>query len=119
MLRALVIVDHGSRSQEAHAHLEEIAARVRKAAPELHVEIAHMELAEPSLATAIERCLAQSLREIAIHPLFLVPGRHLKEDIPSLVETTRKAHPGVQIQLTDALGSVPGLERLILQTLDL
>ncbi len=117
MKRALVILDHGSRKPEAHAHLERLAASVRERAPELLVQIAHMELAEPDLALAISRCVAAGADEVAVHPLFLVPGRHLTHDIPELVESAAAAHPGVRVHLLEALGDRPELADLILSTL--
>ena len=116
-MRALVIVDHGSRRPEAHHHLERLAARVRERAPELRVRVAHMELASPSVAEAIEASVAKGARSITVHPLFLAPGQHLVEDIPELVRRAAERHPEVEIRLTPALGSLPALADLILSTL--
>ena len=116
--RALVIVDHGSRRPDAHAHLETLGRRVQERAPELLVRIAHMEQAEPSLAQTIEACIGEGVSEVAVHPLFLAPGRHLTEDIPALVEGVRASHPGVTIRLLDPVGAREELADLILATLE-
>jgi sirohydrochlorin ferrochelatase len=115
--RALVIVDHGSRRPDAHAHLETLGRRVQERAPGLLVRVAHMEQAEPSLAQAIEACIAEGAREVCVHPLFLAPGRHLAEDIPALVDGARASHPGVEIRLLDAVGAREELADLVLATL--
>ncbi len=117
MARALIIVDHGSRRPEAHAHLAWIAEQVRQRAPNLRVYIAHMELADPSIDMAIDTCVDDGASEIMLHPLFLVPGQHLTQDIPALIERGSERHPGVRIHLTDSLGSLPDLADLILRTL--
>ena len=117
MSRALIIVDHGSRRPEAHAHLLWIAEQVRQRAPELRVYIAHMELADPSILAAIDDCVEDGASEILVHPLFLVPGQHLTQDIPTLIQQSSKRHPGVRIRMTDPVGSVPELADLILRTL--
>ena len=117
MSRALVIVDHGSRRPEAHAHLEWIAEQVRQRAPELVVRIAHMELAEPSVEQVIGLCAREGATEIAVHPLFLAPGRHLSEDVPALIERAAAANPGVAIRLLAALGTRSALADVILETL--
>jgi sirohydrochlorin ferrochelatase len=111
---ALVIVDHGSRRPEAHAHLERIAGWVRDRAPGAAVHVAHMELAEPSLADAIARCVAEGARRVVVHPLFLGPGRHLVEDIPRLVAEVAHSHPGVEVWLSAAVGEVPAIADAIL-----
>lgn len=118
MSRGLVIVDHGSRKPEAHEHLERVAEAVRARAPELVVRVAHMELAEPDLAAALEACVEAGVDEIAVHPLFLVPGRHLSEDIPRLLAEAAERHPGVRVRLLEPVGSRPELAELILATLD-
>jgi sirohydrochlorin ferrochelatase len=115
--RALLIVDHGSRQPEAHEHLESIAREVRRRAPGLLVHVAHLELAEPSLGRGIDACVADGAREIAVHPLFLLPGRHLTRDVPAELERAAAAHPGVEIRLTEALGTSTALAEAILATL--
>lgn len=116
--RALVIVDHGSRQPEAHAHLEWIAEQVRQRNTELRVYVAHMELASPSLEDAIDACAQDGIREVAVHPLFLVPGRHLVRDIPTLIERAAAKHPDLRIELLDALGTQSAIAELILHTFE-
>ncbi len=117
MSKALIIVDHGSRRPEAHAHLLWIAEQVRQRAPDLRVYVAHMELADPSIDAAIDSCVEDGASEVQVHPLFLVPGRHLTQDIPALIQRGSERHPGVRIRMTDSLGSIPDLADLILRTL--
>jgi sirohydrochlorin ferrochelatase len=109
MSRAILIVDHGSRRPEAHEHLERLAARVRERTPACRVRVAHMEIAPPSIEEGIDACVEEGATEIAVHPLVLVPGRHLSEDVPALLESAAKRHPGVRIWLTPPLGEAAEL----------
>lgn len=118
MSRALVILDHGSRRPEAHAHLLELAANVRERAPDLFVTVAHLEQAEPGLAAAVGACVAAGAREVCVHPLFLAPGRHLAEDVPRLLDEIRARHPDLALRLLDALGARAELADVILATLE-
>jgi sirohydrochlorin cobaltochelatase len=117
-VRALVILDHGSRAPEAHAHLLRLAEAVARLAPDLRVRVAHLEQAEPGLPEAIRALAAEGAREISVHPLFLAPGRHLEHDVPAQLRAARAAHPGLSIRLCEPLGSRPELAELILRTLD-
>ena len=117
-MRALVIVDHGSARPEAHRHLEWIADQVRQCAPDLEVTIAHLDLADPSLEVAIEACARAGARDVLVHPLFLLPGRHLSRDLPTLVKGAAERHPELRIRLTEPLGNQPGLAQLILGTVE-
>jgi sirohydrochlorin ferrochelatase len=111
--RALLIVDHGSRRREAHDHLEKLAHEVRALLPSCIVRVAHMEVASPSIEEGIDACVADGASEIVVHPFFLVPGRHLTEDIPGLVARAADRHAGVKVRITEPIGSAPGLARLI------
>ena len=43
------------------------------------VELAHMEIAEPSIDVAFTRCVEQGATIVAVSPFFLSPGRHWQE----------------------------------------
>lgn len=116
MKRALVIVDHGSRRAEANEHLERVAAEVGRLARGVPVYVAHMDLASPSIDEAIAACARDGAEEVLVHPFFLVPGQHLRGDIPALVEEAAARHPGVRVRVTEPLGSAPGIAELIVRS---
>eukprot|EP01031_Cornospumella_fuschlensis_P025521 gene25521-30811_t len=79
------------------------------------VEAAHMEMAEPSIQEAYDRCIQQGANLIVCHPYFLSFGKHVRDDIPSLVEEAAKRHPGSRFTITDPLGVQEGIVGLIMQ----
>lgn len=68
------------------------------------VELAHMELAEPSIKTAFNLCVQQGADRIVVSPFFLSPGRHWNQDIPSLTAEAAKEHPHISYIVTAPLG---------------
>ena len=62
--------------------LLKVVAQFAERLPRAIIEPAHMELAEPSIATAFGRCVRRGARRVVIHPYFLLPGRHWSQDIP-------------------------------------
>lgn len=84
--------------------LEEVVALFRAHTGYANVEAAHMELAEPTLAQAFDRCVARGAQRVIIHPYFLAPGRHSMKDIPELAAAAAAAHPGVGYMVTAPLG---------------
>lgn len=102
--RAVLLVDHGSRREEANRQLEELAGRVRRALPDREVAIAHLEIAPPSIAEAIESLVARGASEIVVHPFFLAPGRHVLEDVPRLAREAGERLGGVAIRMGPPLG---------------
>jgi sirohydrochlorin ferrochelatase len=102
--RAILLVDHGSQHAPANEVLEQIAAAVRGRLADAIVEVAHMELAEPSLAAGLARCAARGAREVVVCPYFLGPGRHTTRDIPQLVAQARADHPDLHVRVAPPLG---------------
>ncbi len=77
------------------------------------VEPAHMELAEPSIATAFDRCVERGAERVIVFPYFLSPGRHWTHDIPALVAQAAQKHPAVEWLVTAPFGLHPGMNAII------
>ena len=116
--RAILLVDHGSRRDEANAQLEELAERVRAQRPDWAVHTAHLEIAEPSVADALDACAATGIREIYLHPFFLSPGRHTREDLPVLARAACERNPGLTVHVTDPLGVDDAVVAVVLDRID-
>ncbi len=114
---AVILVDHGSRSEAANETLEALAELLRGACSDRLVLVAHMELAPPTLAEAFERCAGQGVRSVTVMPYFLGPGRHTTRDIPALVSAVAEAHPEVDLRLAHPLGVHAKLVEVILDRL--
>ena len=71
------------------------------------VEPAHMELAEPSIAAAFDRCVERGAKLVVTFPYFLLPGRHWQSDIPRLVAEAARKHSGIQHLVTAPLALHP------------
>ena len=69
------------------------------------VEIAHMELAEPSIGTAVAKLASAGCRTAVIAPYFLSRGRHITSDIPALVADAQVAHPEVRCIIAEPIGA--------------
>ena len=108
-MRAVILLDHGSREPEANAQLEALAALVAARLGGARVATAHLTLAPPTLAEAAAACVGDGAREIVVLPCFLAPGRHVREDLPRLAAALRAAHPGVEVTLAEPLGAHPAV----------
>jgi sirohydrochlorin ferrochelatase len=113
---ALIIVDHGSRRGESNDLLIAVAEAYRRHSGWAIVEPAHMELAEPSIATAFGRCVEQGATLVIVFPYFLGPGRHWSEDIPRLAAEAASPYAGRGVR---HLVTAPlGLHPLVMQVID-
>ena len=115
--RARILFAHGSRDPLWKGPIEAVARRLAELAPGLPVACAYLELMTPDLATCVDTFIAQGRTELEIVPLFFGTGRHLREDLPLLVDAVRARHPGVQITLRPALGEDPVMIDLIARQL--
>lgn len=115
MTRAVIIVDHGSRRAESNRMLEEVARLFAERFADDYpiVEPAHMELCEPSIASAYRRCVERGATRIVCLPFFLSYGKHWTRDIPSLLSQAAVGFPGTSYQLVEPLG----IDELILELL--
>ena len=105
-MKALILVDHGSKVKEANDLLLEVVDRVRayKDSPFDMVEHCHMELCEPSIKEAFSKCVAAGATDITVHPYFLAPGRHSKSDIPRMVAEAAEDFLQISYRITEPLG---------------
>ena len=114
----VVIVDHGSRRPASNQMLEQFVADFVESSPYRIVEPAHMELAEPSIATAFDRCVARGARRVLVCPYFLLPGKHWDRDIPALTKAAALKHPQVNYVVTAPIGLHPMMKDVIRGRLD-
>ena len=115
MSKALLIIDHGSKREDANKMLEGVAEMLRRQRPGLIVHIAHMELAEPTIRQGFDACVRDGASAVIAHPYMLSPGRHATGDIPSMVEDAAAAFPHVKFCVTAPLGLHDKIGEVVLE----
>jgi sirohydrochlorin ferrochelatase len=114
-MKAIIIVDHGSRRAEANEMMTCVANLVQSmAGPGVIVRAAHMELAEPSISAAFTSCVDAGATDVVVFPYMLSPGKHSTGDIPRLVSEAAANHPAVTFTVTPAFGVNEKLGEIIL-----
>ena len=103
----IVIVDHGSRRDEANRCHEAFVADWKARFGYPIVEAAHMELAKPAIGDAFDACIAAGAATVVIAPYFLWPGTHCDRDIRALAAQAAHSHPNVRHLVTAPLGAHP------------
>jgi len=102
-MKAVVVLGHGSRAPGASEAMEHVASILRTRRAE-RIEVAHMELAEPSLSVVLERLHHDGIRHVILVPYFLHRGIHLREDIPGILDEVRSRLPDLEIAMAPHLG---------------
>ncbi len=103
---ALLLIAHGSRRRQSNDEVNALADRLRETC-KIEYGIVHagfLELATPSIAEGITRCVNEGAKRVTILPYFLNSGRHVVSDIPEIVEGSRIQHPDVTIIVAPHVG---------------
>jgi len=102
----LLLFAHGARDPNWARPFQAVADRVRAARPGVPVELAFLEFMTPDIATAGRALADAGCTDVAIVPLFLGAGGHVRKDLPVLVERLRADHPQVGWTLSPAVGEL-------------
>ena len=115
-MKAILLIDHGSRRDAANEMMDCMANLVQAmAGPDVIARHAHMELAKPSIDAGLRHCVEAGATEVICFPYMLSPGRHSTGDIPRLVAVAAAAYPDLEVRVTNALGVHEKLAELILE----
>ncbi len=104
MSAGIVLFAHGSRDPGWSAPFERLAALVRAQRPDARVAIAYLELMAPALEEAVATLVAQGTSELAVVPVFLAPGGHVRRDLPRIIERLQGLHPAVRFRVLPTIG---------------
>lgn len=115
-MKSILLIDHGSRRDEANEMLGCVANLVQHLVGEAAiVRHAHMELAEPSIESGFAACVAAGATEVVVFPYMLSPGKHVTGDIPRLVAEAAARHPQASYTVIPAFGVHEKLGEIVLE----
>ncbi|GAB3475990.1 sirohydrochlorin chelatase [Marinomonas epiphytica] len=103
----VVLLAHGSPDPLWKAPFESLFERVSQRYGNANISLAYMELTEPTLEEAI-KALPESDSNVAVLPLFLAVGRHLRKDVPAQIAALQ--HDGLTIELLAPIGDNPNVQ---------
>jgi len=104
--QGLLLFAHGARDPNWAVPFESVAGIIRQQRPGLPVELAFLEFMGPTVTQAGQRLAALGCTQVAVVPLFLGAGGHVRKDLPALLADLAQAHPDVAWQLQPAVGEI-------------
>ncbi|HEY0603514.1 MAG TPA: CbiX/SirB N-terminal domain-containing protein [Herpetosiphonaceae bacterium] len=113
MKTALLVMVHGSPRPIANNDMFAVVNVIRERGVYPIVEVGFMEINEPSIPEAIERCVAQGAERVLAVPYFLHTGNHVTDDLPTLLEAAQATYPQVEFLMGDYLGHDPLLADVV------
>jgi sirohydrochlorin ferrochelatase len=114
-MKAILLIDHGSRRDAANEMMNCMANLVQAmAGAAVIVRYAHMELCEPSISAGVRECVEAGATELIVFPYMLSPGKHSTADIPRMVGEAAVPFPQLTVRVTSAFGVHEKLAEIIL-----
>lgn len=115
--QGILLVAHGSRHAAANADLVALAEQVQRRRPRAHVEIAYLEIAEPTIPQSAERCVSAGAARVLMLPYFLSAGAHVTKDLESYRAEFSKEYPQTEFILCQPLGLHPLIVDIVMERL--
>ena len=114
---ATILLAHGSSDPNWLAPFDQLSQQIQSGLshPDHSLQLAYMELAEPSLEQTVAALHQQGITQIDVLPLFFAAGRHLRKDVPAQIDALEQAFPiritlhkpvGLEPEVADAISNV-------------
>lgn len=111
--QAVILFAHGARDPDWAGPFNIIREQVQAARPQAQVLLAFQDFMTPTLDAAVAQAVEQGAMSVALVPLFMAQGGHLKQDLPRMVARLRARHPQLELQVTPAIGDAPEILQAI------
>ena len=114
---AALLIAHGSRRPEANRDLVDVAFAIRGRTHYPIVEVAYLEVVEPTIPQGARRCVEQGATRVSFLPYFLSAGAHVVEDLERIRADLALEFPAVRFVLCRPLSLHPLLIEIVVDRL--
>jgi len=101
---AIMICGHGSRDRRAVEEFNQLAVRIKERLPNHRVESGFLEFATPVIGEGLDKLRDAGAKKIVCLPGMLFAAGHVKNDLPSEVNTYAAANGGIEMVFAADLG---------------
>ena len=103
-MKAIILFGHGARDARWREPFNRLAALWKVQHSGVLVELAFLEMMQPSLEDAVATLSSAGASEIVVVPVFFGQGGHLRNDFPVLLDACQEKFPQVALSATLAVG---------------
>jgi len=118
LMRAIILLGHGSRVAGAAWEMEGLADRLRELIGVSLVKVCFLSRLGPHLPETLEACVTEGATEIMVIPYFLHSGLHILVDIPEELQKLAAEYPRTRIVFGKHLGYDDVLAELLARRVD-
>src|SRR5258707_5162860 len=95
---SVMVCGHGSRDSDALREFELVAAGLKTRLPDCDVETGYLEFARPMIRDGLDALKGRGARRILALPGMLFAASHVKNDLPSEINTFMADNPGIEVR---------------------
>lgn len=103
-MKALILFGHGARDSRWREPFERLAELWKLQHPDTLVELAFLEMMQPTLEQAVASLEQKGISQIVVVPVFFGQGGHLRNDFPALLHACQEQFPQITLSATPAVG---------------
>ena len=103
-MKAIILFGHGARDSRWREPFDRLASLWHEQHISTPVELAFLEMMQPSLEEAVTALAGKGATQIVIVPVFFGQGGHLRNDFPVLLQACQEKFPTVSLSATLAVG---------------
>ena len=103
-MKAIILFGHGARDPRWREPFDRLVSLWRSQHPQILVELAFLEMMQPSLEEAVASLGALGATQITVVPVFFGQGGHLRKDFPVLLSACQEKFPQISLSATPAVG---------------
>lgn len=103
-MKAIIFFGHGARDERWREPFDRLVALWCQQYPQTPVELAFLELMQPSLSGAIRKIVSKGIKEIVVIPVFFGQGSHLRKDLPRILDECRSEFSAISLSAAPAVG---------------
>jgi sirohydrochlorin cobaltochelatase len=103
-MKAIILFGHGARDSRWREPFDRLASLWREQHEGTPVEVAFLEMMQPSLEEAVSSLTDSGATQITVVPVFFGQGGHLRNDFPVLLDACREKFPKIALSAASAVG---------------
>jgi sirohydrochlorin cobaltochelatase len=111
--KAIVLFGHGARDVRWREPFDRLVVLWKAQHPDALVQLAFLEMMDPSLEAAVTSLSSAGASEIVVVPVFFGQGGHLRNDFPVLLNSCQEKFPSVKLSAALAVGEDEGVLQAI------
>jgi sirohydrochlorin cobaltochelatase len=103
-MKAIILFGHGARDIRWREPFDRLITMWRQQHSAIPVEVAFLEMMQPSLEEAVSSLANKGAKTITVVPVFFGQGGHLRNDFPLLLDACLNKFPQIALSATPAVG---------------